>query len=194
VNLATAGLAILPPALALVVEAFNPISERVLRRSAETDLAPFLKDHPELVNVSTTSMGAAVEISGLAPTLVSTITSGFAILYEVPAPYGYFAAILYTIVFVLLTIFILRMLGGVSFLGMGSESYIIRWRGQEKRLKANRTGVVRRIIYFANVLLIIACIAVYAISQRLSDQSEHGSSPQTLHTSDLLKSMIIECV
>lgn len=56
-----------------------------MRRSIEQDL----RDHsptPELIDDAAKLANAAVELAGLAPTLLAALTSGFAILNEYSSP------------------------------------------------------------------------------------------------------------
>src|SRR6476660_2219053 len=68
-ELSTLGLAIIPPALAILVERLNPISERLLRASAEQDLRDYeTTNHVPLIDAATKFANGAVEVAGLAPT------------------------------------------------------------------------------------------------------------------------------
>lgn len=156
---AALGLAVLPPTLAILVEYFNPISDKALGESAERDLAEFeLGDnHKHVVDNVTMLAAGAVEVSGLAPTIVASVTSGFAVIHELPWPF--WATVIYILIYVGIVLFVLRLLAGHSFFEIQERKIEIRALG--KTLKLTRSGVVRRIIYTANATLIAASVLVY---------------------------------
>ncbi len=155
-------VAVIPPIFAILVETFNPVSERLIRESAIRDLEPFetSANHKHLIDNATKLTVGAVEVSGLAPTLVASVTSGFGVLYEVPYPWLIMA---YVLAFVALVLVILRFLGGQSFLSIETrrqEQKIFRWS-----FTPTRTGseIVSFVIYLANVLLLAFVLLTYCI-------------------------------
>jgi hypothetical protein len=160
VDAAAAGLAVIPPTLAILVEFFNPISGNRIGTDAKIDLEPFRTDnHDELVTTVSKSTEAAVEISGLAPTLVSAATSGFAIIHEYPQPF--WPAIGYVLVFIAILLFLLWMLSGKTFFNVDDEAFLVHLFWKERRFP-RRTRVVKITIYTANVLLIVLALGSYA--------------------------------
>jgi hypothetical protein len=156
---AALGLAIIPPTLAILVELLNPVSRAMIAASAEADLQPFAADnHNELLETVTKSTEAAVEIAGLAPTLVASITSGFAIIHEYPQPF--WPAIVYVLIFMGLVLFILWMLAGNTFFQIDDLAFRVTLFRKDINFPV-RTLVVRRIIYISNSLLIILAFGSY---------------------------------
>ena len=129
---ATVVLATIPPAFALLVELLNPVSERVIRRSVEKDLAGYENASPAahdvLINYATSLTSGAVEVSGLAPTFVASVTSGFGVLYEYPNPWLIMA---YILVFVGLVLFLLRYLSGQTFVEIDDTCQSLNLFGRE---------------------------------------------------------------
>src|SRR5271168_2588611 len=104
-DFATVGLSIIPPALAIAVERLNPVSETLLRRSAEQDLKDYeARNHQHLIDDATKFASGAVEVAGLAPTLVAAVTSGFGVLHELPRPF--WPSIVYVLIFIVLVLMI----------------------------------------------------------------------------------------
>ncbi|WP_429554020.1 hypothetical protein [Paraburkholderia sp. MM5477-R1] len=116
----------------------------------------------ELVKAAVISTRAAVEVSGLAPTIISCVTSGFAVVNEMEPPLWY--AIGYVVAFIALGLFVIRMLAGHSFLEIGAREYTIclPWKGVQ--IKRTRTELVSWAIYGANSLLIAVALLVFVIS------------------------------
>jgi hypothetical protein len=162
------GLAVIPPALAMIVEWLNPLSEYRVQTSAEIDLAQFHPgdDHHLLIERATFSTAAAVEIAGLAPTLVSAITSGFAILHEIPEPF--WITILYVLFFIVVALGLLRILAGRTFYEIQITPVVIRWKGRERALW-KRSEIVSLTIYTANTVLIILAVTTYMVLEGWRD-------------------------
>jgi hypothetical protein len=179
VEKATFILAVLPPALAIVVEFLNPINERVLHQSALGHLSKF-KDQVHangslqignqplanpidpganafdtLVDHVARSSAAAVEVSGVAPTFVACITSGFAVLHELPSPL--WLTISYVVAFLILILFLLRLLLGHNFLDIADS--VPRFAYWDFFLSREKT--VSATIYAANGLLILTACLVF---------------------------------
>ena len=157
------GLAVIPPMLAIIVEFLNPINDHVLEASAEADLARFQigQDHDVLVETAARSAGGAVEVAGLAPSLVSTISSGFAVVHDLPSPF--WPAVCYILPFVAVILIILRLLGSRTFLEIETEPHVIEWRGRTIPIGRTRSQIVSWIIYAVNCLLISVAFIVYAL-------------------------------
>lgn len=150
-------LATIPPLFAVVVEIFNPIKDTLIRAKVATDLEKFEaklgdKDHGNLIDAGTAMVSGAVEVGGLAPTLVAVFTSAFAIFYELPN-LGLIGA--YFLTLLVLTLLVLSFLSGQTFLQVETRrmpwsilgrSITLRWRGSE---------AIARFIIFVNGLLII---------------------------------------
>jgi len=124
------GLAAIPPLLAMVVQACNPVSHRVLKKSAEHDMAIFKDGHDYETLVETTAKSAegAVDISGLAPSVVSAVSSGFSVVHDLPSPF--WPAVCYVLPFIAVALLTLRLLGGCSYLEIKSESLILTVQGK----------------------------------------------------------------
>jgi hypothetical protein len=152
-QLSALGLVIIPPALAIAVERLNPITERHLRRSAEQDLQLYdANNHEHLIDDATKFANGAVEVAGLAPTLVACVTSGFGVLHEFPHPF--WPAIIYVLIFVALVLLLLRLLAGQTFLQLDDRRLPVHWRGRETTLPWTGTKAVSYFIYAANLILI----------------------------------------
>ena len=161
-ELSTLGLTIIPPALALTVERLNPVNERLLRRSAEQDLMPYnAENYQHLIDDSTKLANGAVEVAGLAPTLVASVTSGFGVLHEFPNPF--WPAIIYVLIFVALVLLLLRLLAGQTFLELDDRKLCIHWCGRERTLPWTGTKMVSNFIYTANFILIIFALVTYCV-------------------------------
>jgi len=168
---ATAVLAALPPVFAILVEIFNPVSEPSIRRSVERDLEAHGKDadFAHLVDDATGIASGAVEVSGLAPTLVAAVTSGFGVLYELPKPWLVFT---YVLVFATIVLVTLRFLAGQTYLQIDSQRPSQDILGWKFTLPWPASSGVRLLIFVANFLLIGLVAIVY-----LSGASEAAALP-----------------
>jgi hypothetical protein len=168
------GLAIIPPSLAILVEALNPINERALNKSALVDLETVRTEVPHLlfptVDQAQTLAAAAVEISGLAPTLVASVTSGFAVIHELPEPF--WPAIVYSLAFLGVGLFLIWLLNGTTFRKIGETKinigFVFSLKGgfrlDERSVTESgwtRQEIVRTVIYGANFTLILASAIVF---------------------------------
>lgn len=207
-NLVNLGLAVTPPLLAILVELFNPINEKLIRRSAETDLGeaahyttlpggdasgeqsppggepaekreqiPF-RTHSfadDIIGRTVILSTAAVEISGLAPTFVAVITSGFIVIHDLPNPF--LPAVAYTVFFMGMVLFLLWVMSGSTLYEVGTQKIRIDFSGglpslqpaqdaqaDEAKIRikrgSTRQQIVRRFILFANILLIVGTIII----------------------------------
>jgi hypothetical protein len=156
-------LAMIPPAFAILVERFNPISDGAIRSRVERDLQQFKRDddaeHEALVVHSAKMVEGAVEVAGLAPTFVACLTSGFGVLSEYPNPW---LIVGYILVFLALLLFLLHYLGGQTFLDMTLITKKIPLPFFGSRLPAE---VISRTIYIANALLILFVLVVFLVSE-----------------------------
>jgi hypothetical protein len=159
------GLAIIPPILAMAVERFNPLTEHRAKTSAEADLHQFqaatLNNYNILVERVTFSTLAAIEVAGLAPTLVSAVTSGFAILHEIPNPFWY--TIVYVIFFITITLVLLNLLAGRSFYEIQTTKPTYKRKGRPKVIGQTRSGIVSATIYVANIALVLLAVSTYLV-------------------------------
>jgi hypothetical protein len=183
--------AILPPLLAMLVEYRSPVSDDAIQFSIERDLGEFNVVDPdenntggagaqtaassELVKAAVISTKSAVEVSGLAPTIVSCVTSGFAVVNEMASPLWF--AVAYVVAFITLGLFVIRMLAGHSFLEIGSRDYetCLRWKGV--RVSRTRTQLVAWTIYGANGLLIVTAFLVFVLSPGKKEAVSSVASP-----------------
>jgi hypothetical protein len=159
VDAATLGLAIIPPSVALLLEFINPIRHHFLDSSVQRDLEPFRDAHHDtLVTTVTKATRAAVGISMLALTLVSTITSGFAIIHEFKAPF--WPAIFYVIIFIGILLLILRLLAGHTLFEIDDAAAVAvnHWK---IHFALSRSRIVSFTIYILNLLLIIFGLIVF---------------------------------
>jgi hypothetical protein len=176
-DLSALGLAIIPPALAILVEALNPINERMIGRSVDLDLqgnedlarSSFFVDTVDRVTKLST---AAVEIAGLAPTLVASVTSGFAVIHELPSPF--WPAIIYALIFIGVALFVIWLLSGTTFYAAAVLPIEIRFSGslsltesQPRENGRTRQKVVATSIYAINGILIGASVVVFAVNNWL---------------------------
>jgi hypothetical protein len=176
----TLGLAIIPPVLALAVERLNPINERLLRRSAVQDLQPYeAANHQHLIDDATKMANGAVEVAGLAPTLVASVTSGFGILHELPHPF--WPAIIYVLIFICLVLLILRLLVGQTFLQLDDRPLSIHLCGKERTLSWTGTQTVSKLIYVSNFILIAFGLLTYCIIEQPWNFLWSGSTPSPGH-------------
>lgn len=158
------GLAIIPPALAIAVERLNPVSERLLRRSAELDLQDYEPhNHQPLIDDTTKLANGAVEVAGLAPTLIAAVTSGFGVLHELPQPF--WPTIIYVLIFIVLVLLLLRLLSGQTFLQIDDRRMpVILWK-RERTLPWTGTKIVSYFIYSANSILIAFAVITYCVTE-----------------------------
>jgi hypothetical protein len=155
------GLAVIPPVLAMVVEWLNPLTDEHVLGSARIDLEQYQRDknHDLLTETVALSTSAAVEIAGLSPTIVSAITSGFAIIHSIPHPFWY--TIGYVLIFVAIALGLLRMLAGRTFHQIRTTRPVIRWWGKDRQFPWFRTKIVSSIIYLSNFVLVILATSTY---------------------------------
>jgi hypothetical protein len=159
------GLAIIPPALAIAVERLRPVSESLLRRSAEQDLLDYeAANHQQLIDDATKLANGAVEVAGLAPTLVASVTSGFGILHEFPQPF--WPAIIYVLIFIALVLLLLRLLTGQTFLQLDDRRLAVTLWGRERTLPWTGTKIMSYFIYSANLILIVFAITTYFVLEQ----------------------------
>jgi hypothetical protein len=111
-----------------------------------------------LIDNATAFTAGAVEVSGLAPTLVAAVTSGFGVFHEWPDP-RIIAA--YILTLVALALFVLRYLAGQNFLQVQSASMPQNIFGYEIRRPWSGAKLVSRLIYFTNGLLVSLVLIVY---------------------------------
>jgi hypothetical protein len=157
----TLALAIIPPSLAMLVEFFNPISDNVIQTSTERDLKGFLQDpnYQVLVETVTKATTAAVEVSGLAPTFVASVTSGFAVIHELSSPF--WPATVYVLLLIAVALYLFAMLGGRSFFQIDDTRPIIRIGGRDRSLPWTRTKMVSIMVYLVNTSLIVLSVIIY---------------------------------
>lgn len=160
---AAAVLATIPPAFAILIERFNPVSARAIRTSVEKDLELFQSGapaaHQSLVDHSAKMVEGGVEVAGLASTFVACLTSGFGVLSEYPNPW---LIVAYILVFLAILLFLLHYLAGRSFLEMVTQMNPVPLPWVSARPPVE---IVSRIIYFANFLLIAFVAIVLLVSQ-----------------------------
>jgi hypothetical protein len=157
-------LAIIPPAFALLVEYFNPVSEASIFKSLETDLKHYDGisgfDNESLKKQVLKITSGAVEVAGLTPTFVACLTSGFGVLADYPNPW---VGVGYVLLFLALLLFLLRFLSGQSYLDISEKAVPINFL-----IYKNDTGrsveVLSAIIYAANVFLIGFVLIIFAVS------------------------------
>ena len=194
-------LALLPPSLAIVVEFFNPISERVLRKSALSYLERFQsqvrapapmtglpmnappqtdrQSYDALVDSVAKASTAAVEVGGVAPTFVASITSGFAVLHELASPL--WLTISYIITFLILILFLLRLLLGHDFYQISITNPKVL---KKYPFVLSYEKTVSAVIYSANLLLIVTAMGVYFFTAcPVAAQSEKSVPCEASHGS-----------
>jgi hypothetical protein len=152
----------LGPILAIAVEALNPVSERMIRRSVEHDLRDYEEtNHQPLIESATKLTLGAVEVTGLAPTIVAVATTGSAMLHEIANPY--FPMLVYLAMFVLMVLGVIRLLGGLTF-GQIEDSrpeYLLPFR-RKVTLPWTPSWAISYIIYSANItLILVAFLTLY---------------------------------
>jgi len=155
--------------MALLVEIWNPLSETKIENDSAADLPEELKQttfYLETKHRVAVFGGATAEVAGLAPTLVSSVTSGFAVIGDLEDPFG--PAVIYVIIFLSVTIFVIRLLSGVTLYNIGSErieSIFLRARPIQNagpnHKHLTRQEVVKRTIIGSNVFLILATLGVF---------------------------------
>ena len=117
---AALALAITPPCLAILLEMVNPVNERFIRRNVQNDLWVLLGQKPQYLDAVervTKISAAATEIAGLAPTLVASVISGFAVIHELEQPL--FPAAIYTLTLIGVAVFLVWLLAGRSLHDVG---------------------------------------------------------------------------
>jgi hypothetical protein len=159
---ASAAFAIIPPAFAILVEALTPVSEKSIHHSAERDLAAYehssQEQHDLLITYATKMTSGAVEVSGLAPTLVAAVTSGFGALYEVPNAWLIMSYILIIMALVLL---VLSYLSGNTFGEIDDKCPPLKIFFFQIPLPWSGSKGVSGLIYAVNVLLILFVLVVF---------------------------------
>jgi len=172
-DLSDLGLAIIPPSLAILVEALNPVNEHVIRQSTSVDLQAnedFSQSqfYLDIVDRVTTLSTAAVEIAGLAPTLVAAVTSGFVVIHNLSSPF--WPTILYVLILVGVALFLVWLLSGTTFYSAAVVPIKIKLPRfsltelPDGAVGRTRQEIVARSIYAINGLLILASIIVCLVS------------------------------
>lgn len=143
-------LALIPPAMAMIVERCNPVSERALRKSAQSDFQHFNQDenHQILLDTVVRFSESAVEVAGLAPTLIACATSAFVILPEFPNPF--WPSVIYGTVFLATALILIRLLSGSTFDQLHVQAITVKTR----KMPWTAIRLVSYAIYVANALLI----------------------------------------
>lgn len=176
-NLSAALLVTVGPLLAILVEALNPVSERLIRQSAERDLSVYgTANHELLVEDVTKLTSGAVEVAGLAPTLVAVVTSGFAILHEIANPYV--PLLLYLAAVIAMVLVLFQFLFGSSFLEIETTRQPITVAGWAFTPRWTGSKAVSIGIYTLNVLLIVVALAALYFSP-----AKAGGEEPSKHTS-----------
>ena len=160
--LSNLALAVIPPVGAIVVERFNPLSDRVIGGYVEKDLDRYDKvNHEALIIDATKMVAGAIELSGLAPTVVATITSAFAILSEFNEPF--WPTVIYVSFFVILALVLFREIGGQTFLQLADT--------RQSRLNWTGTKVIQITIFCVNgVLILLILLSKWQLIARLAQQ------------------------
>jgi hypothetical protein len=157
-------LAVIPPALAILLEAFTPFTARFFAGQANqivgSEIGPVAsetcKEQIEQL-ISTTklllahSMAGASSLAGLAPTFVSFIVSGFAIFVVISNPYWWLLG--FAIAFLVLAILIQRILSGRSLFELETTKVTA--------LNRPPTCFISLLIYVTNIVLIAAALSIY---------------------------------
>jgi hypothetical protein len=158
-------LAIIPPCFAILVEIFNPVSADLIRASAVRDLERFQlgENQNALIDITTKLTCGAVEVSGLAPTLVATVTSGFGIFYEFP---NIWLIVLYILTLLCLALVVLRFLGGQTFYQVEDTRQPRLIFGRTITLPWRGSRAIARLIFFSNGLLITLVLVTYCALER----------------------------
>jgi hypothetical protein len=158
----TAILATLPPACAIFIERFNPLTEKYIQPKVKLDLSRFnsVSNYKTLEEISTKVVCGAVEVAGLAPTFFAVLTSGLGILFEHPSPWFFVIYILALALFVGLTF---HFLGGQTFYQV--EATQQPWKIGTRTINFGRTGseVIGRFIVRLNILLILIIWTIYLV-------------------------------
>jgi len=174
-NYASFALLIVGPVLAIMVEALNPISERMIRKSVEDDLREYEDlHHPQLLDDATKLTIGAVEITGLTPTIVSAATTACAMFNEFQKPF--FPMLMLFVIVIIGGLIIFQVVGGLTFVQIETTRQPYRIIGLgEVTLPWTASQVVSFLIYFANAALIaIAGITSYVASPA-ADPSKHSA-------------------
>lgn len=163
-------LGIIPPMGAILTEAINLLSLKYLKADAGRTLqdeswgkSKLSEDDIEVVNdlIAYTSSGAS-EIAGLAPTFVSVVTSGFAILKEIQN--WFWPTVVYINVIMILTLMVVKLLRGSTCYEIAGRKIQFFPRGKifKRGVMRTRKQVASYIIYFVNILFVGLAILVYA--------------------------------
>jgi hypothetical protein len=155
------GVATIPPFVAIFFEVVNPISGKFLEASISKDLNQFrgeLSDsYYDLEKIVHKMIKAGLEFAMLALTVVSVITSGFAIIQQFERPFV--PAITYVTFFILVTLMLWRLLAGYTLLEF--EEVALGRIGRYRYY--SRSAVIKMSIYLLNGLLILFAFAVLEI-------------------------------
>ena len=160
-------LAVLPPAGAIFVERIDLLNLEYLNLDASRTLkeksweADKVSDHNVIRDFIALSSSGASEISGLAPTFVSVITSGFAILKEIQA--WLWPTVVYIISIMTIVLLVIKLLRGSTCYAIAGRQFTF-WRGRILKEGIRRTPkqITSYFIYLTNLLLILLAIAVFA--------------------------------
>jgi hypothetical protein len=174
-NFASFALLSVGPVLAIVVEAWNPISERMIRKSVEDDLREYEdQHHPQLLDDATKLTVGAVEITGVTPTIISAATTACAIFNEFQKPFFPMLMLFFVVIIGALVIF--QLVGGLTFVQIETtrQPYKILGLG-EVTLPWTTSQVVSFLIYFANAALIVIAGITSYVAAPAADPSKHSA-------------------
>jgi hypothetical protein len=165
-------LALIPPVFAIVGELLNPINERSLKASAEKDLRNYEQgtNHQHLIDDATSFANGAVEVAGLAPTFIASITTGFGIWHEFRDPF--WPAVIFVSIYVILGLCLWSFLSGQTYLQIDTTRQPVHIFGRARTLPYTGTKIISRFVYAANVIL----IAFLAVAYYYSTATPHTPS------------------
>ena len=166
-------LALIPPVFAIAGELLNPINERALKASAEKDLRNYEQgtNHRHLIDDATKFANGAVEMAGLGPTVLASITTGFGIWHEFRDPL--WPAVLFVSIFLILSLLLWFLLSGQTYLQMDTTRQPVHFLGRARTLPWTGTKIISLFIYAANFILIAFLAMAYYFSASPHTSSAH---------------------
>ncbi len=164
-------LAALPPFGAILVEGINLVDLEYLKLDASRTLkeesweADKVSDHDVIKDFIALSSSGASGICGLAPTFVSVITSGFAILKELHA--WLWPTVIYVLSIMIIVLLVIKLLrGSTCYAIAGRQRIFLGGRISKEGIRRTPKQVASYIVYFTNGLLILLAIVVFTLNER----------------------------
>ena len=153
----------------MLVERMDLLSRDYLLADAATALREEgQKEDDAIKKLIAISAEGASEVVGLAPTFVSAIVSGFAILKEIQDLL--WPTVVYIISIMILTLWIIKVVrGSTCFAIADKQRDFLRGRLFKRGIRRKPKQMISYVIYLTNFFLMVLAIAVFAFTRPSDD-------------------------